>query len=82
ADNFFGGINGCTEISPGIFGMTSGDAVPDGNINIIDKNDSWIIQAGLSGYLQGDMNMDSFVNNADKIDDWIPNSGKSCQVPD
>ena len=69
------------EISPGIWGMVSGDGETNNLINNGDKNNSWLIQAGLSGYLTGDFNLDCNVGNIDKNDYWLPNIGKGSQMP-
>lgn len=70
------------EIATGVWGMIGGDADADEQINNIDKNDYWAVQAGLAGYLAGDFNMDNQVNNSDKIDVWNQNTGLGGQVPD
>lgn len=70
------------ELSPGVWGMVSGDGNADGNISNTDKNDVWVPQAGAAGYLESDFNLDGNSNNADKLDFWVPNSGSGSQVPD
>ncbi|MCD4736554.1 MAG: hypothetical protein K8R53_10960, partial [Bacteroidales bacterium] len=77
----YGGINGHVELTTGIWGMAAGDGNADSQINNLDKNDVWAVEAGSSGYYSGDFNMDSQVNNSDKNDMWIPNTGFGGQIP-
>jgi len=77
----YGGTNALTEIAPGYFGMLPGDALPDGQIDQLDKNNAWDLQAGKSGYFPGDFNLNTQVNNSDKNDHWIPNMGKGTSIP-
>ncbi|MCD4736625.1 MAG: hypothetical protein K8R53_11320 [Bacteroidales bacterium] len=78
----YGGMNGHKELVSGIWGMVGADGNADEQINNLDKNDVWAVEAGSSGYFSGDFNMDNQVNNADKNDIWIPNTGLGGQVPD
>ena len=73
----YGGQNGHKEITTGIWGMFSGDANADGEIDNKDKNDNWKVQMGLSGYYNGDFDMNGQVNMDDKSNKWKPNTG-SC----
>jgi hypothetical protein len=75
------GTNAQVEIIPGIYGMTPGDAEPDGQINVLDKTNKWMIQAGNAGYLESDFNLNGQVNNVDKNDSWLPSLGKGLFVP-
>ena len=79
-DQVYGGVTAHKQVAPGIWGMASGDGNGDGQVNNIDKNEVWVLQAGFSGYLQGDFDMNGQVNNIDKIDHWIVNGGRSSQV--
>jgi len=81
AGQAYGGINGHTEVAPGIWGMISGDGDANKQVNNADKNDVWKLQAGTSGYKAGDFSMNAQVDNSDKIEKWKPNSGRSSQVP-
>jgi uncharacterized protein (TIGR02145 family) len=81
ANQAYGGGNAHKEISPGIWGMVSGDGDANGQVNNADKNDVWKPQSGSSGYLGGDFNMNGQVDNVDKNDYWKVNSGKSSQMP-
>lgn len=77
----YGGGLGHKELSPGIWGMMSGDGDANEQVNNSDKNSVWQLQTGTSGYKSGDFNLDGQVNNTDKIDKWRPNTGKASQVP-
>ena len=77
----YGGAQAIKEIAADIWGMISGDAYADGEINILDKDSVWLLQSGKSDYFHGDLNMDTQVNNIDKNDFWLPNVGYSIQVP-
>lgn len=77
----YGGITAHKELSPGIWGMVSGDGNSDGQVNNSDKNDVWKPEAGSAGYLSGDYSMNGQVDNIDKIEFWMINSGKSAQLP-
>jgi hypothetical protein len=78
----YGGMDGCKEVSPGLWGMMGGDADCDGKILMPDMNILWHPVAGKAGYLPGDFNLDGQVNNLDKDDCWQPNFGKECLVPE
>lgn len=82
ASQVYGGLLGCRQLGPSVWGMTGGDGDADGQVNNSDKNGVWIQQAGQSGYLSGDFNLDIQVNNLDKVEIWIPAGGMSTQVPD
>lgn len=78
----YGANNAHKQIGTGIWGMIGGDGNGDEQINNLDKNDVWALQAGFSGYYSGDFNLDNQVNNNDKNDVWNPNTGLGGQVPD
>ena len=80
SDQAAGGQNAQNEIDPGVWGMISGDANADSQIDNIDKNDFWLIQKDLSGYYNGDFNMDSQVDADDKTMKWKPNAGKGVKL--
>jgi len=77
----YGGAAGHKEITPGVWGMRSGDG--DGNCDVqnADRDNVWDIQAGKTGYLPSDYNMNRQTNNVDKNDKWRPNLGTGSQVP-
>jgi len=83
AGQAYGGSSGHIPLSstPVIWGMFSGDANGNGDIEPADKNNYWFWQAGLNGYLESDFNLDKQVNNQDKNNNWIPNSGQGSQIP-
>ena len=75
------GSNAQIEIVPGIYGMIPGDALPDGQINSLDKTNKWMMQAGKTGYLESDFNLNGQVNNVDKNNFCLPSLGKGSFVP-
>lgn len=81
ASKVCGGVLCYKEIGPGVWGMVSGEGIPDGQINSVDKIDAWSPQSGSSGYQSGDFNMNGNVDNTDKIDFWSPNAGMGHQIP-
>ncbi|MCD4730297.1 MAG: hypothetical protein K8R74_06845, partial [Bacteroidales bacterium] len=78
----YGGNSAHKEISPGIWGLISGDGNCDGQINTLDLSTIWSIQAGKSIYEMGDFNLDGNIDNKDKNDIFILNEGYSSHVPD
>jgi len=78
----YGGTSGHVELSPGIWGMMTGDGNSDGHVDDLDNSGTWKTQAGKSGYLNGDYNLNTQVDNTDKNMLWIPNRGKNTQVPE
>ena len=80
-DLVLGSTEGYKELSPGIWGMVSGDADGDGIINQTDK-EIWTNQAGNNGYLYSDFMMNARIDNSDKNEMWFLNQGYSSQVPE
>ncbi len=78
----YGGTYGHTELFKGIWGLFSGNAFPDKNIDNKDKNDVWNVEKGSQGYYNGDMNMDGQVDISDEHLNWKDNSAKSSTVPE
>jgi hypothetical protein len=78
----FGGMDGCKEVTPGIWGMMGGDADCDGEVDEMDMSVIWHPAAGTKGYHFSDLNLDGQIDNKDKDDCWQPNDGKGCQVPE
>ena len=66
----------------GIYLMYGGDANADGEINDLDKSESWLTETGLSGYLPSDLDLDGQSNNIDKNDVWLLNIGINSHVPE
>ncbi len=75
------GTNAQMLVSPGIYGMIPGDALPEGQINTLDKTNKWNIQAGNAGYLGSDFNLNGQVDNIDKNNGWLPFDGKTVLIP-
>jgi hypothetical protein len=82
AGQVFGEANGHKEIGTGVWGMISGDANADGQIDDPDKDTVWALQAGNSEFLAGDFTMESQVDNNDKNDIWLINKGAGTQTPE
>lgn len=75
------GTNAMVELSSGIYGMYTGDANANGQVQNDDKNDFWEVQTGASGYKEADFNLNGQVQNDDKNDFWKVNVGLGTQVP-
>ena len=82
SDKAYGGNNGHKQLSPGIWGLMSGNGLNDKQIDNKDKDDLWLTQSGSVGYFLTDFNMDGQVNELDIEEKWHPNAGKSSQVPE
>lgn len=80
-DKAHGGSLGYILLEPGSYGMVSGDANRDGNVNMDDKTD-WNNQAGTRGYHSSDLNLNAQVENSDKNDHLLKNTGKTSQIPE
>jgi len=76
------GVNATILLGNGTYGMYSGDANADGQIDEFDKSGIWILEAGNFDYLPSDLNLDSQSNNIDKNDFWLINMGNDCQIPE
>ena len=72
---------GYSEIAPGIWGMSAGDANADKAIDMYDKNIEWSNDAGTPGYKATDFNMDGQVDNPDKVEGELDNLGKVSPIP-
>ncbi len=82
AGQVYGGAPAHKELTPGVWGMMSGDADGNGLIENADKNDIWEVQSGTTGYKESDLNMNGQINNPDKDDKWLPNLGAGSLVPE
>ena len=78
----YGGTSACKELSSGVWGMLSGNALQDKQIDNKDKNDVWEVEKGNAGYYNGDMNMNGQVDAADEQVNWEGNAGNSSNVPE
>jgi hypothetical protein len=67
-------------LETGVYGLYTGDASGNGQVQNDDKNDYWKIQVGQSGYRSADFNLNGQVQNDDKNDYWKANVGKGTQV--
>lgn len=82
AEQTFGAEHSCSEVSTGIWGLSSGNGDGDNEINNLDKNEIWFPAEGNFGYERADFNMDGQVNDSDKEVDWEHNTGKGTKIPD
>lgn len=80
-DQVFGLTFGYKELSPGLWGMVSGDANADRAINLLDKI-IWTNQVGNNGYLPADFKMDTHIDNSDKNEYWFINQGYFSSIPE
>ncbi len=74
-------LNGQKSLNGSAYGMYSGDADSDGEVEFKDLESYWRVQAGELGYFAGDFDMNTQVNNMDKNDYWHPNKTTLSQVP-
>ncbi len=81
ADKAYGGVNAMTELNSGVYGMFSGDANNDGQIQTIDKNLNWRNEVGLAGYRSSDFDLNGQVQTIDKNLYWRLNVGRGTQLP-
>jgi len=70
------------ELTPGVWGIKSGDGNADGQINNQDKNDSLVQLQNLTGYLSNDYNLDGEISIEDLEGFWLENAGSGHFVPD
>lgn len=77
------GIQPMKAVAPGVFGMYSGDADSNGDVNATDFYVYWYVQNGTpylySKYADFDMNTD--INAIDLVEHWISNTGTTSQIP-
>jgi hypothetical protein len=64
-----------------VFGLVSGDANGNGQIQNNDSETFWAVQNGQSGYKEGDFNLNGQVQNNDRETYWSSNNGRGTQVP-
>lgn len=80
---FYGGSDGSKliDLSPVVWGMISGDANGNGQVQNNDSENYWKPDNGLSGYKISDFNLNGQVQNNDNEVYWKPNNGRGSQVP-
>ena len=76
----YGGSHAHKQLMPGIWGMRSGDANGDMEINNLDKNESWYIQFYNFGYFDGDFDLNGIIDDDDLFLKWEINSGKCSYI--
>jgi len=75
------GTNAVKDLQDGNYGMVSGDANGNGQVQNNDSETFWAVQNGQSGYKEGDYNLNGQVQNNDRETYWVPNNGRGTQVP-
>jgi len=80
-EKVYGGVNAMTVLGSGVYGMFSGDANNDGQIQTIDKNLNWRNEVGLAGYRSSDFDLNGQVQTIDKNLYWRLNVGRGTQLP-
>ena len=75
------GTNGVKLLEADVWGLYTGDADGNGQVQTQDKNDVWWPNVGTQGYKACDLNLDCQVQTSDKNDCWWPNVGIGTQVP-
>ncbi len=78
-DKYYG--SDAKQLASGVYGMYTGDANGNGQVQNDDKNDYWKLQVGTAGYKGADFNLNGQVQNDDKNDYWKNNVGRGTQVP-
>lgn len=66
SDRYWGGIAGCVELKPGVWGMIAGDADGDGEILQADGDIRASQTNCATGYWRGDFNLDGAVDGEDE----------------
>ena len=75
------GSNPMSDLGGGTFGMISGDANGNGQVQNNDSESIWKPDNGTSGYKSSDFNLNGEIQNNDNENYWKPNNGKGTQVP-
>lgn len=75
------GTDPMKNLGGGVYGLYSGDANADGEVNLDDESGSWESFAGKAGYYPGDFNLDGQVDNVGKNDYFVENLDEVSQVP-
>ena len=66
-------------LASGLFGLISGDATADGEVNALDRNATWN-ERNSTGYLAGDVTLDGEINALDRNYTWN-NRNLVTQIP-
>jgi hypothetical protein len=78
---FYGGSAGAKELEPNVWGMISGDANGNGEVQNNDSENYWKPDNGTAGYKNSDFNLNGQVQNNDNENYWKPNNGRGSQLP-
>jgi len=73
----FGGTNAVADFGDGYYGLISGDADGNGQVQTTDFN-QFVQDLGISGYFTEDFNLNSQVQNTDLQNQFIPNVGRGA----
>ncbi|MBD3377781.1 hypothetical protein GF406_22315 [candidate division KSB1 bacterium] len=73
--------DGSVFLKENAYGLISGDANGNGQVQVDDKNIDWREQVGRAGYWQADFNLNGQVQVDDKNIYWRNNVGKGTQTP-
>lgn len=80
-DKYYGTQAKLIDSDPVTYGMYTGDANRNGQVQLDDKNSTWRSQLGMSGYRSADFNLNGQVQLDDKNSYWRNNIGRGTQVP-
>ena len=81
SNKYYGGTAAANEMEQNVWGMISGDANGNGEVQADDKENFWRVDVGLSGYRSSDFNLNGEVQADDKENYWRLNVGRGTQVP-
>ena len=81
SDKYYGTTSAAKELETNVWGMISGDASGNGEVQADDKESYWRVEVGLSGYKASDFNLNGEVQADDKESYWRVNVGRGSQVP-
>ena len=84
SSQFYGGSAGSKLIDTfpiDVWGMISGDANGNGQVQNNDSENYWKPNNGTAGYKNSDYNLNGQVQNNDNETYWKPNNGRGSQVP-
>jgi len=79
--NKYYGTLGCKSLGGSKWGMITGDANGNGEVQADDKENDWRTQVGLNGYRSADFNLNGQVQADDKENYWRLNAGLGSKVP-